>query len=259
MAQNWRDLLTAQVKQVARRRYKTKQKNCGLLRRLTQGTVGGVSGLLGSASSWLSSGTHKTKLDAQVVVDPPRLLPIQQSKALFVGLENSGKTTLCHQAGFLPSPHCGRLAETCLSEWVSDKLLLLHWDIGGTECRVSDAYRNERQLFLDKFDAVIFVVDSADASRFSLAGIELHRLIGKAARTGNAADLQQFPLLVFANKQDHRHAQGLATLHAELRLDTLLCEAPLEIEHGRPIRLQPCSALTGSGINDGLAWLREQL
>ena len=62
------------------------------------------------------------------------------------------------------------------------------WDVSGQATRLWKHY-------FDKINAVIFVVDSSDRDKISKAQEELHRVI-------NDPELQNAPVLVFANKQD---------------------------------------------------------
>lgn len=91
--------------------------------------------------------------------------------------------------------------------------------------------------------AIIFVVDSADASRIEEARKELFKIMNDDA-------LQNVKLLVFANKQDLAHAMKLKDLEAALKLNELKQQT---------IFVQPCCATKGDGIQQGLDWLSKQL
>ena len=88
-----------------------------------------------------------------------------------------------------------------------------------------------------KFSGLIFVVDSADPSRFKEAKDELFGIIAEE-------EMAQVPILVLANKQDISCAQPLDTVMLQLNL----AKIP---EHQR-WKIQPCSALNGEGVLEGL-------
>lgn len=90
---------------------------------------------------------------------------------------------------------------------------------------------------------LIFVVDSNDRDRVSLARAELHRI---------AADenLDRAPILVWANKQDVRGSMSASELSDALNLSSF---------RDRTWQIFGCSALTGKGITSGLDWLATTL
>jgi hypothetical protein len=64
------------------------------------------------------------------------------------------------------------------------------------------------------------------------------------------ADLAGAPLLLLFNKKDLAGAEGAAA--AEKLLGALACETA-----ERSVRCQPCCALSGEGLREGLAWATE--
>ena len=93
--------------------------------------------------------------------------------------------------------------------------------------------------------AVIFVVDAADADRLPEARLAFDRL-------ASARDLGGAPVLVLANKQDAPGAAALTDVAAALGLAGGAAAAG-----GAPCIVQPASARTGRGLEDGLKWLVE--
>ena len=87
--------------------------------------------------------------------------------------------------------------------------------------------------------AVIFVIDSTDIDRLNTAAEELSAML-------NEDELQDAGLLVFANKQDQPGAKGAGEISEALRLGEL---------RDRNWSIVACSAIDGSGINEGMDWL----
>ena len=87
--------------------------------------------------------------------------------------------------------------------------------------------------------AVIFVVDSTDIERLHTASEELSAML-------NEEELKDAALLVFANKQDQPGAKGAGEISEALRLGEL---------RDRNWSIMACSAVDGSGVNEGMDWL----
>jgi hypothetical protein len=87
--------------------------------------------------------------------------------------------------------------------------------------------------------AVIFVVDSTDIERLQTAADELSAML-------NEDELKDAALLVFANKQDQPGAKGAGDISEALRLGEL---------RDRNWSIMACSAVDGSGVNEGMDWL----
>ncbi|RHY92174.1 hypothetical protein DYB37_000329, partial [Aphanomyces astaci] len=93
-------------------------------------------------------------------------------------------------------------------------------------------------------DAVIFVVDSNDGTlRLQQASDELHHMFQEI-------ELQNAKLLVYANKQDLPGAMTTSDIADKMQVESVT-------SHGYYI--QPCIALTGKGLYEGLEWLSKEL
>ena len=86
---------------------------------------------------------------------------------------------------------------------------------------------------------MIYVIDSADHDRLSIAGEELAGMLREE-------ELQDAHLLVFANKQDQEGAVGPGEVTSRLGLHLL---------KERSWRIEGCSAVNGQGLSEGLDWL----
>lgn len=83
------------------------------------------------------------------------------------------------------------------------------------------------------------MVDSTDIERLQTAADELAAML-------NEEELKDAALLVFANKQDQPGAKGAGDISQALRLGEL---------RDRNWSIMACSAVDGSGVNEGMDWL----
>merc|ERR1712100_80098 len=108
------------------------------------------------------------------------------------------------------------------------------WDIGGQR-KIRPYWRN----YFDDTDVLIYVIDSADQKRFEETGEELAELLEEAKLKGVA-------VLIYANKQDLHTAAKASDIATGLNLHTI---------RERAWQIQPCSAVTGEGVKDGMEWV----
>lgn len=86
---------------------------------------------------------------------------------------------------------------------------------------------------------MIFVIDSTDIERLGTASEELAAML-------NEDELKDAALLVFANKQDQPGAKGAGEISEALKLGEL---------RDRNWSIVACSAVDGSGVDEGMDWL----
>ncbi|KAJ4456240.1 putative ADP-ribosylation factor 1 [Paratrimastix pyriformis] len=121
------------------------------------------------------------------------------------------------------------------------------WDVGG-QVKIRHLWRH----YYRGTHAIIFVVDSSDTGRIACeagdclncARDELRLLLG-------SDELRGASLLIFANKQDLPGALSGSALREHLQLDSLA--------RGHQWFIQPCCAMTGDGLAQGLQWLSNSL
>lgn len=150
-----------------------------------------------------------------------------------LGLDGVGKSTLLYKLKYDESvatvSTVGYNVE--MLELEDPKLGLKVWDVGGQ--------RRMRSLwshFYAGTEALVFVVDSWDRGRLEEARRELYQVLTSPC-------LKKVPLVVLANKQDIPRAATPAEI--TLRLDLRrLCGS-------RDWFVQPCSATTGVGLEEG--------
>ena len=109
------------------------------------------------------------------------------------------------------------------------------WDIGG-QSFIRPYWRN----YFEQTEAIIWVIDSTDQSRFAEGISELSKVL-KTEKLAGAS------LLILANKQDIVGALSAEQLSSEMKLT--------EIVEKRNWHIEATSAKTGEGILDGFRWL----
>lgn len=182
----------------------------------------------------------------------------RQLRILFLGLDNSGKSTIVKR--LLNAPDWQEQSPTLGFEIHSLPFDLAHgkdeaaksqqaarggrhftlnlWDIGGQRT-LRPYWRN----YFERTDGLVWVVDSHDAARLAECREELWSLVVAEERLASAS------LLVLANKQDVPGARGLEEVRWTLRLDELAKQ------RGATVKVMACSAVRGDGYNEGMKWL----
>ncbi|XP_059426336.1 ADP-ribosylation factor-related protein 1-like isoform X1 [Carassius carassius] len=185
---------------------------------------------------------------------------------LILGLDNAGKTTFLEQTKTKFSRNYKGMNLSKITTTVGlnigtidlGKACLMFWDLGGQE---------ELQSLWDKYYAeshgVIYVIDSTDEERLSESKNAFEKMISSEV-------LEGVPLLVLANKQDVEVAlcSFISTLSCNDCAACLVRQNCLSVPDiktvfsdcaprigKRDCLVQPCSALSGQGVNDGIEWM----
>ncbi|XP_038056694.1 ADP-ribosylation factor-related protein 1-like [Patiria miniata] len=165
---------------------------------------------------------------------------------LILGLDNAGKTTFLQttQMQFnknykgMPLDKITTTVGLNIGKIDTGPIRLMFWDLGGQE---------ELQALWDKYYAeshgVIYVVDSADKERLEESRRAFDEMLSSEALHG-------VPLLVLANKQDLQDVLHVSDIKAEFNKSSSSIGR-------RDCHIQPVSALTGQGVNEGIDWLVE--
>jgi small GTP-binding protein len=156
---------------------------------------------------------------------------------IMVGLDAAGKTTILYQLKLNDVISTSPTIGFNIEQIDYKNLQMTIWDIGG-----QDKLRPLWKHYYQNADAIIFVVDSADKTRFELVLNEIHRLM-------NEPDLEKVKLLIYANKQDLSNATSSRELIDILELRKLKQEW----------FIQPSSATHGRGLYEGLEWLSKNI
>ena len=96
--------------------------------------------------------------------------------------------------------------------------------------------------YYENAQALIYVVDSSDTERFTLAKETLAGILEKT-------EMKDVPVLVFANKQDS----------ATTSVSELADKIGLLTQRGREWYIQGTCGLTGDGLLEGLEWISKKL
>lgn len=164
-----------------------------------------------------------------------------ESRIIMLGLDAAGKTTILYQLQLgkvvTTIPTIGFNVEQVRFEGKS-VVEFTAWDVGGRD-KIRPLWRHYYQLG----NCAVFVVDSNDRDRIEEAKDQLHLFLSEE-------EVRDYPLLVFANKQDLPNAMRGVELVEKLGLNTL---------RNRQWFLQESNALDGSGLSEGLDWLSHVL
>ncbi|XP_028319776.1 ADP-ribosylation factor-like protein 14 [Gouania willdenowi] len=164
----------------------------------------------------------------------PGSKPGKQAQVLMLGLDGSGKTTLLYKLKYNESvetvPTVGFNIETVETERGSPGLTV--WDVGGQR-----KMRPHWKHHYTDTAGLLFVVDSCALKRMDEARKELQRVL-------KYESLKGVPLVVLANKQDLPGALNVEDVCVMLDLMRVCGES-------RAWFIQPCSATTGMGLEEG--------
>jgi len=173
------------------------------------------------------------------------------ANVIFLGLDNAGKSSIVH---FLQHAVPNEITKPTIAynqaKIIRGKYELIIWDVGGDN-KGRDLWRH----YIKDANAIVFVVDATDEVRLDNmksknqeeidhAKFELHNIIKNVELSFTA------PLLVFSNKHDKQEALKTNEIQERLDLDSI---------KSRQVHIVNSCALSGEGIEDGIAWLCEAL
>ena len=160
------------------------------------------------------------------------------ARIVMLGLDNAGKTTVLYKLKLgevvTTIPTIGFNVESIVYKNISFTV----WDVGG-----QTKIRALWQHYYADSDALIFVVDSTDRTRFEEAREELHNVL-------NDDRMREASVLIFSNKVDLPGSCSTAEVTDKLGM--------LQMRQ-RDWFIQAACAVTGEGIVDGLEWLANNL
>lgn len=159
-----------------------------------------------------------------------------EPRVLILGLDNAGKTTLLNKLG-VAEEHA-----TTAPEGPTQGFNVMDVVRNGKRAKLCDlgGQRSLREYWQDYYantDCIMYVVDASDQRRLEEAH---HTFVDVLNSVPNV------PVLVLANKQDlatAKEAQGVAEVLA------------LQDHRERQWHIQGCSAKSGAGLEEGIAWI----
>ncbi|XP_035703961.1 ADP-ribosylation factor 4 isoform X2 [Folsomia candida] len=174
-----------------------------------------------------------------------KLFGVRKKRVLMVGLDNAGKTTLLYRL------KTGKVVETSptncfnLETFEHGDDIIEVWDIGGRWTIRTHFYPNT--------DGLIFVLDGADKSRIDEANLSLLQT--------EDVRLTGTPLLILLNKVDKFSSSVDESKPESMNNESAVQKNNIDFAGIRTIkpdilmRVQPCSAITGEGLSQGMDWI----
>ncbi len=197
-----------------------------------------------------SSSSDKSSSSSQVLVSAPP----GTRQILMLGVKKSGKTSILYQMKDKEFVQALPTKEYNVESFEHADHKLRIWEFGGGY-KTHDFWK----FYAEQVKCVVFVVDSADRKKLfkqDFSGNDLSSQNGLTAAEEieylySNGNLSGTVLLIYANKQDLKsNAMPTEEISVHLGLKNL-----------RHVtwHIQPCSALSGEGIADGLDWLIEAI
>ncbi|XP_028647567.1 ADP-ribosylation factor-like protein 14 [Erpetoichthys calabaricus] len=163
---------------------------------------------------------------------------LKTASVMMIGLDATGKSLLLYRLklGKVISsvPTIG--FNVCMIEALKGFSLTI-WDVGGQK-----QMRQHWKHYCQDMAGVVYVVDSTDKSRLKESKRELELIL-------KSEHLKAVPLVLLANKQDIPGALNAAEITKEFKLKKLCSD--------RDWYVQPCSAVSGAGLEEGLKKIAE--
>ncbi|KAG8468651.1 hypothetical protein KFE25_013734 [Diacronema lutheri] len=168
-------------------------------------------------------------------------------QVLILGVDHAGKTTALEQMKGL-FQKIEPLAPEKIPPTVGlnigrmevGRVKLIFWDLGG-----QSGLRGIWEKYFAEVHGLVYVIDAADDQRFD----ESRRIFEALVKH---PDLAGVPVLILANKQDLHSAATIDEIDERFGFGSLCAPS-------QQYRIEPVSAITGSGIADGITWMVDML
>ncbi|VVC30549.1 Small GTPase superfamily, ARF type,Small GTP-binding protein domain,Small GTPase superfamily, ARF/SAR [Cinara cedri] len=164
----------------------------------------------------------------------------RKARALFVGLNNAGKSTLLNRLKS-DREQVSRKMITPTVGFTAGQFVFNNVKFAVTDMSGRDGYRALWESMYGQCDAIVFVVDSTDQMRFAVVKDELDMML----RHPDVAGRLNLPILFVATKTAAPDACGASTVATALRLHERL-------EPNRQWRLASTDAITTTTVGAGM-------
>uniref|UniRef100_A0A8C5PUZ9 ADP-ribosylation factor-like protein 14 n=1 Tax=Leptobrachium leishanense TaxID=445787 RepID=A0A8C5PUZ9_9ANUR len=163
---------------------------------------------------------------------------VKQARILILGLDAAGKSTVLYKFKFKDSfsttPTIGFNVEMIHSE---KHLQLTMWDVGGQQ-----KMRAFWSHYFEDTDGLVYVVDSNNKEHLDESKKEFHSILQNDL-------IKNVPVVVLANKQDLPGALNAEEITRKFNMKKHCSD--------RDWYVQPCCAITGQGLAEGLSKVTE--
>ena len=172
-----------------------------------------------------------------------------KAKILFLGLDNAGKTTLLT---VLKNNKVSQMPPTKHAH--SEELVIQNVNIHAFDLGGHHAMRKVWREYFPKIDAIVYLVDAADSTRFEESKAELDKLF-------NNEEIGNIPVLVLGNKIDKNGAVNEDEFRLQLGLATESSFGVQKLDNkgGKSVEVFMCSVFKRIGFKEGLEWLTLKL
>lgn len=168
----------------------------------------------------------------------------KSGKLLLLGLDNAGKTTLLQRLKTGNFIQFDQTKTYHIEDLTIEGIHFSAYDLGGHV-----QARQSWHEFCVEANAIVFMVDSCDRERFSIAKQELEALM-------NDPNIGNIPFLILGNKIDADGAVPQDVLCNQLGIYNMTPEDVTSVPAGmRPIRVFMCSVKNKVGYAQGFRWL----
>ena len=172
----------------------------------------------------------------------------KEARLLLLGLDNAGKTTLLHILKDNKLVQSKPTRNPTSEEMTIGNVDFKAFDLGG--------HLEARQLWRDYYgsvDAIVYIVDAADKTRYSENEYTIGKLLGEDI-------LQYTPIVILGNKIDKGNALSEAELRHRFHLQQTSGKGTHTLpEHIRPIEVFMCSIANRQGYGAAFRWLAQYL
>lgn len=162
-----------------------------------------------------------------------------QKYILFVGLDNSGKSTILKTIQGAPADAIVPTVGVSLEKFTKGNTLFTVFDMSG-----HGQYRDLWRHYFNDVHAIVVVIDTTDKVRISILRDQLDEMLEDAT-----LQRRKIPICFFANKMD---LPGLDPAACSMALG-------LDMVKDRNWSIFASNAITGAGLDEGLLWLMGNL